>query len=138
MIAEVKVTSSPPVTASVLGSVNVSRPVDPGDAVGLEEVADAAGHPLHHRGLPLVRRREVKVRAAELDAKLAERFVGLFQRQRRLRPGFGRDAADAQACPAKLGRPVDAGDPGAELRGADRGGLTAGAAAENGDVNVHH
>jgi hypothetical protein len=37
-----------------------------------------------------------------------------------------------------LGRPVDAGDPGAELGGADRGGVAAGAAAENSDVNVHH
>src|SRR5713226_7820545 len=90
------------------------------------------------RGLPLVRRREVKVRADDLDAKLAERFLDLFQRQRRLRPGLGRDAADAQACPTQLGRAVNAGDPGAKLRGADRGCIAARAAAENRDVNVHH
>jgi len=115
-----------------------SRPVDPGNAVGLEQDRHAASQPIHDRGFPLVRRREVKVRAVELDAKLAECLLRLFQRQRRLRPGLGRDAADAQAGPAQLRQPVDAGDPGAELRGADRGGVAVRAATENGDVNVHH
>ena len=63
-IALVKVTSSPPSTASVFASVKRPVPWTHVDAVRLEERRDAAGHLLDDRGLPLVRLREVERRLA--------------------------------------------------------------------------
>ena len=94
-------------------------------------------HLLDDARLPRVRGAEVEARAADLDAELREALLGLFQRERGLHPCLRGNAADAQAGPAELGLLLDAGDRRAELRCADRGGVAAGAASEDGDVNVH-
>ena len=137
MTACLKVTSSPPSTASVFASLKRPGALDPLDAVRLEEERDAVRHLLDDAGLPDVGCGEVEPRAAHLHAELAEALFDLAQRVRGLHPGLRRDAAHAQAGAAELGLLLDAGDLRAELCGADRGGVAAGAASENGDVNVH-
>ena len=111
--------------------------LDPLDAVRLEEARDAAGHLLDDALLPLVRRREVELRLADLDAELPERLLGLLDRERGLHPGFRRDAADPQARPAELRLLLDAGSLRAELSGADRSRVPAWPSAENSDVAIH-
>ena len=64
-------------------------------------------------------------------------MLGLFQRERRLHPGFRRDAPDAKAGAAELGLALDAGDLRAELRSPDRGRVTTWPPSENGDVDFH-
>ena len=88
-------------------------------------------------GLPGVRGGEVEVRLADPDAELREALLGLPEREGGLHPRLRRDAADAEAGAAELGLLLDAGDRRAQLRGADRGGVAARAAPEDGDVNVH-
>src|SRR5205823_1159775 len=74
---------------------------------------------------------------AHLDAELREMLLRLLERERRLHPRLRRDAADTQARPAEVALLLDAGHLRPELRRADRGGVTAGAAAEDCDVDVH-
>src|SRR5207245_1613886 len=76
-------------------------------------------------------------RLADVDAELGEAVVRLVDEMRGLHPGLGRDAPDAQARAAELGLLLDAGDPGAQLGGADRRGVTARPATEDGNVKVH-
>ena len=59
-----------------------------------------------------------------------------MQRVRGLHPRLRRDAAHAQAGAAELGLQLDAGGLRAELGGADRCGVPAGASAQDGDVNI--
>src|SRR5581483_1516618 len=111
--------------------------LDPLDAVRLEEARDARRHLLDDARLPGVGRGEVQPRLADLHAELREALLCLLQRQRRLHPCFRRDAADAQARTAELRLALDAGDLRTELRCADRGGVPAGTASEDGDVHIH-
>src|SRR4029453_12012418 len=94
-------------------------------------------HLLDDAGLPLVRGREVELRRTDLDAELGERVLRLLDRKRRLHPGLGRDAADAQTGTAELGRLIDADALCAQLCGANRGCVAARAPSENRDVAVH-
>jgi hypothetical protein len=94
-------------------------------------------HLLDHRRLPLVRRPELELEAAELDAELLERVLCLLQCERRLHPRLRRDAADAQARPAELGLTLDARDVRAELGRANGGRVATGTPSENRDVDVH-
>ena len=129
MIACLKVTSSPPSTAIVFASLKRPAALDPFDAVRLEERRDPARHLLDDAVLPLVRGREVEVGLPDLNAELAEGLLGFLDRERGLHPGLRRDAPDAQAGAAELRLLLDADGLGAELRGADRGGVAAGTAA---------
>ena len=137
MIACLKVTSSPPSTAIVCRVLERAGALDPLDAVRLEEQRDARGHLLDDAVLPLVRRAEFELEAAELHAELVEGVLGLLQRERGLHPRLRRDAADAQAGAAELGLAIDARDLRAELRSADRGRVTTRPSSENGDVDFH-
>src|SRR5262249_23803657 len=74
----------------------------------------------------------------EPDAELAEGFLRLLQRERRLCPCLRRDAANAQARPTKLWRALDARHACTELCRTDRSGIAPRAAPENGDVDFHH
>ena len=132
-----KVTSSPPSTAIVFASVKRPAPLTHSTPFALKQARDAAGHLLDDARLPLVRRREVELRLADLDAELREASLGLLDRERGLHPRLRRDAADAQARAAELGLLLDADGLRAELRGADRGGVAARAAAQDGDVTFH-
>ena len=136
-IALLNVTSSPPSTAIVFASLKRPLPFTHSTPFALKSPATPAGHLLDDRGLPLVRDRQVELRRADLDAELAEGLLGLLQRERGLHPRLGRDAADAQAGAAELGLLLDADDLRAELRGADRGRVAAGAASEDGNVTFH-
>src|SRR5581483_11631613 len=71
------------------------------------------------------------------DAELGERLRRVLDRVRRLHPRLGGDAADAQARAAEGRLLLDADDLRPELRGADRGRVPPGAAAEHGNVTVH-
>ena len=130
-------TSSPPSTANVFASLNEPVALHPVDAVRLEERGDALGHLRDDARLPLVRLRRSRAAARRRDAELAERVARLVQEVRGLHPGLRRDAADAEAGAAELRLLLDADDLGAELRGADRGDVAAGAASEDGDVALH-
>src|SRR6266516_426024 len=112
-------------------------PLDPVDAVRLEERSDALRHLLDDAVLPLVRLAEFELEATELHAQLVERVLGLFQRERSLHPGLRRDAPDAEARAAELGLALDAGDLRAELRSPDRGRITTWPPAENDNVDFH-
>ena len=109
----------------------------PVDAVRLEEPGDARRHLLDDARLPRVRRGEVERCASDLHAELREALLGLAQRVRGLHPRLRGDAPDAEARAAELGLHFDTRDLRAELGGADRCGVAAGAAPEDGDVNVH-
>jgi hypothetical protein len=85
----------------------------------------------------LVRGGEVEVGRADLDAELGEGLLGLLDRECGLHPGLGRDAADAEARASQLRLLLDAGGLGAELRGADRGGVAARTAPQDGNVTFH-
>ena len=98
----------------------------PLDAVRLEQACDALSHLPDDAGLPLVRSREVEPRLLDADAERAEHVVRLVQELGRLDPRLRRDAADAKARAAELGLLLDAGHARAELRGADRGRVSAG------------
>ena len=111
--------------------------LDPFDAVRLEELRDAAGHLLDDAVLPLVRGREVELRLADVDSELGKGLLGLLDRKGSLHPGLRRDAADPEAGAAELGLLLDADSLGAELRGADRGRITARAASQDGNVTFH-
>ena len=136
-IALLNVTSSPPSTRIVFGPVNVPEPLTHSTPLALKSAGDAAGHLLDDCGLPLVRLREVELRLTDRHAELAERVVRLVHEMRGLHPRLGRDAPDPQAGSAELGLLLDARDLGAELRGANRCGVPAGASAEDCDVDIH-
>ena len=87
--------------------------------------------------LPLVRLREVELGLAGDDAELRVDLARRMERVRGRHPGLRRDAADAEARPAELRLPLDAGDARAELRRADRRRVARRAAAEDGDVEFH-
>src|SRR5207248_1425309 len=110
-----------------------ARAFHPLDTVRLEQRGDALCHLLDDAGLPLVRNGEVELRLGDLDAQLVERLAGFLQRERGLHPRLRRDAPDPQARAAQLGLTLDAYDLRAELGGADRRRVAAGAATENGD-----
>ena len=135
--AERNVTSSPPSTAIVFASLKRPMPFTHSTPFALNRLATPRVICLDDAGLPRVRRGEVEPRLADLDAELREALLGLLQRERGLHPRLRRDAADAQAGAAELRLLLDARDLRAELRGADRGGVAAGASAQDGDVNVH-
>ena len=137
MIACLKVTSSPPSTAIVCASLNVPVPLTHSTPFALKSDATPDGHLLDDAVLPLVRLAEFELEAAELHAELVEGVLGLLQRERGLHPGFRRDAADAEARAAELGLALDARDLRAELRSANRGGVTTRPSSENGDVDFH-
>src|SRR5581483_1927311 len=109
----------------------------PLDAVRLEERGDARGHLLDDGRLPRVRLREVELRTRDVDAELREVLLRLLERERGLHPGLRRDAADAEAGAAQLRLLLDAGDLRAELCGADRRRIPAGASSQNCNVDVH-
>ena len=137
-IALLKVTSSAPSTAIVVGPVNVPVALDPLDAVRLEERGDAAGHLLDDAVLPGGDRGEVERRLADLR-----------RRASRTSPARRGSACalcthalvgmqpDAQAGAAERGLLLDAHDLAAELGGADRGRVPGRAASEDGDVDIH-
>src|SRR5579862_5597338 len=111
--------------------------LDPFDAVRLEQAGDALRHLLDDARLPRVRSGEVELGAGNVDAELREVLLRLLQRESGLHPRLRRNAADAEAGASQLGLLLDARDLRAELRGADRGGVTAGTSSENCDVDVH-
>src|SRR6188472_2106037 len=129
----------------VLGAVDRERvrvleaagALDPLNPVRLEEARDAVRHLLRDAILPRVGGCEVEGGRADLDAELAERLLRFLDRVGGLHPGFRRDAADAEARAAELRLLLDANGVRAQLRGADRRGVAAGAASENGNVTFH-
>ena len=131
------VTSSPPSTAIVFASLKRPVPLTHSTPFVLKRLATPDGHLLDDAVLPLVRRGEVERRLTDLDAELGEGLLGLLDREGGLHPGLGRDAADAQAGAAELGLLLDADRLGAQLGRADRCGVAARAASEDGDVTFH-
>ena len=120
-----------------IGAGETAGALDPLDAVGLEESRHAVGQALDSARLPGVGALEIEARLVDADAEVLEALLDLLDRARRLHPGLGGNAADAQADSAERGLLLDADDPGAELRGANRGRVTARAASEYGDVTLH-
>ena len=136
-IADLNVTSSPPSTAIVFASLNVPAPFTHSTPFALKRLATPLVICLTTPAFHSFAFAEVELRLPDHDAELGERLLGLLDRERRLHPRLRRDAPDTQARAAELGLLLDARRLRAELCGADRGGVAAGASAENGDVDFH-
>ena len=111
---------------------------EPVDAVGFEELFDAAGELFddvvfagNHRG-------DVEFDVAGADAVRGEVVPRFFVEGGAFEQRFGGDAADVQAGAAEGGCCFDAGGFVAELGGADGGDVAAGATADDDDVVVFH
>ena len=125
---------------AALPPANEPRPWKNVDLVLLEQVQDAVVVLRDDLVLAREHLRDVDREALDLDAVLGEGMAGVLEVLGRLQQRLRRDAADVGAGAARRGlavgaRPVvDAGGLEAELRGADRGDVAAGAAADDDDV----
>ena len=119
--------------ADEAGRAEVAR-----DLVLLEEAVDAAGERIDDFVLAGEHRGEVEADVAGVDAVLGERVLGFGVALARFEQGLAGDAADAEAGAAEAVFFFDAGDVLAELRGADRGDVSAGSAADDEDVVLGH
>ena len=114
--------------------------VEERDLVALQQLRDAAGELLHHGVLALEHGRDVDARAFDRDAVRGVVVLQVVVMLAGVEQGLGRDAADVEAGAARrrlavlAGELVDAGRLQAELRGADRGDVAAGAGADDDDV----
>src|SRR5690606_10685248 len=124
----------------VVAADEAPEALQPRDLVLAEQELDALGHPAHDRRLARLHLRDVEAHAVDVDAvravALAHQLVSLAGSEQRLR----RDAADVQAGSAErelafvVAPALDAGDVHAELRGADRRDVAAGAGTDHDDV----
>ena len=111
--------------------------VKPVDLVLLEQEGDAVDVGgdgvvlvLHHRG-------EIELRRADDDAERREAVAGLLEHLRGVKQRLGGDAADVEAGAAERLALLDHGDLHAELRGADRADIAAGAGADDDEIIGH-
>ena len=119
--------------------------VQAGYFVFLEQKGDATGEFGHNRVFALDHFGGIKFHVAHADAvfgKIMLRGVEVFAR---LQQGFGRDTAHVQAGAAQCGgvaffvyARVDAGGFETELGGTDGGNVSAGAGADNDNVELRH
>ena len=103
MIADLKVTSSPPSTAIVFASLNRPLPLTHSTPFALNSVATPWVIWCDDGGLPLVRLREVELRLVHIDAELGEALLGRLEEERGLHPGLGRDTATRRQVPPSSG-----------------------------------
>ncbi len=103
------------------------------DPVLLHQVRDAVGRLADDLLLVLQRRRHVEPDLARRHAHLGA-VAGLLEEVGRVEEGLGRDAAPERADAAQPRLLLDDQDRQAELRGADRGDVAAGARADDDDV----
>ena len=82
--------------------------------------------------------RQIEFDAGGANAMLGQRMLGFVQPVRRFQQGLAGDAADAKASAAETRFPFDAGDVHAELRGANRGRISAGPAADDDQIVLVH
>ena len=136
-IALLKVTSSAPSTAIVVGLVNRPVPLTHSTPFAFSRLGDAARHLLDDAVLPGGRLREVELRLGDADAELRERLAGVVQRMRGLHPRLGRDTPDPEARAADLGLLLDAHDLATELGRANRSRVSRRPSSEDGDVTFH-
>src|SRR6266700_1840378 len=114
--------------------------VEERDLVLLEQVDDAVVARLHHLVLAPEHLGEIELEALHAHAVIGEVMPGLLEVLGGLQQGLGRDAADVGARAPQRGLAVGAlplvhaGGLEAELRGADRGDVTARPAADDYDV----
>src|SRR6185295_6305411 len=114
--------------------------LQPGDARTLEEAGDAKRRLLDDLRATLLHGGEVEVDAADLHAMHCELMLRAMEQLGGFEQRFGRNAARVEAGAAErvgavLVLPlVDAGDFELVLAGADRAGITGGAAADDDDV----
>src|SRR6266496_505256 len=127
-------------TAVRAGLHEAAAAVEERDLVLLEQVDDAVVARLHHLVLAPEHLGEIELEALHAHAVIGEVMPGLLEVLGGLHQGLGRDAADVGARAPQgglsVGAPpiVHAGCLEAELRGADRGDVTARAAADHYDV----
>src|SRR5262245_20010387 len=118
------------------GGGDPPRPAHPLDLVLLEEAGDALREAAHDAVLPGHHRRQVELDAAHLHTVRGERAPHLPVVLARVEERLRRDAADVEARPAERRVLLDARDPHAELRGADRGDVAAGPGADDDEVET--
>ena len=104
------------------------------DLVLLDQELDALGQLLDHLVLAPHHRLEVEGQPGGLDAVVGELVVCYLEMVRRLQQRLRRDAADVEARAAQGAILFDDGRLQAQLRGADRGDVAAGAAADNDEI----
>src|SRR5690606_18413937 len=114
--------------------------LQPADLVLAEQELDALRHPVDDGRLARLHLRNVDAHAVDADAvrivAVAHQRIRLARREQRLR----RNAADVQARSTErelalgVAPTLDAGDVHAELRGADRRDVAAGAGSDDDDV----
>jgi len=112
-------------------------PLNAGHAVRPEQGGDPARHGLDHGCPALLHDGEVQRQIADLDALHLELVLGALKQLRGLEQGFRGDASGVQAGSAERETAVgvlpfvDAGDLELVLRGANRGGIARGTAADH-------
>ena len=111
-----------------LQPVDLVLPEQEGDAVDVS--GDGVVLVLHHRAKIELGRRDDDAERAQPVARLLEHFGGVQQR-------FRGNAADVEAGPAERLALLDHGDFHAQLRGADRADVAAGAGADHHNVVSH-
>ena len=136
-IAEVNSTSSPPSTAIVFASRNVPLPFTHWTPFALKSEATPPVICETTAAFHSFAAGKSSWGSPDRDAELAERVARLVQEVRRLHPGLGRDAADAQAGAAELRGLLDADHARTELSGPDRRCVPARPAAEDCHVALH-
>jgi hypothetical protein len=105
------------------------------DLVLAKQIPDAAGHFLHDVVLERHHDRQIDGGILRLDAAVGEMMLEIVKPIRTVEQRLGGNAADVQARAAQK-FPLDAGDLHSKLRGADRGGVSAGSGADDDQIEI--
>ena len=124
----------------LLVGLELAAALQPGDLVRLEQGGHAAGELLHHFVLALVHGVQIQAQFAHAHAVIGERVLRLMVLPGGIQQRLGRNTAHVQAGAAEcrlvlfVDALLDAGRVVAQLRAANRGDVTAGAAADDDDI----
>ena len=136
-MALLKVTSSAPSTAIVVGLVNRPVPLTHSTPFAFSRLATPPVICLTTPSFQAAACEKSSSRLGHADAELGERLPGVVQRMRGLHPRLGGDTPDPEARAADLGLLLDADDLATELGGANRGRVSRRPSSEDGDVTFH-
>ena len=121
--------------ADAVGGLEAARALHHPDLALLGHGRQAAGELGYHLVLVGAQLVDVDLRLAEGNAQVGH-LARLVEDGRGVQQGLGGDAAHVQADPAQVGVALDQDHALAEVRGAEGGGIAAGAGAEDDDLGL--